>query len=614
MPIYDSSFLTQRRANKTIARDFINRINGQNITSYGPLQGNFDSSILNNVSEGRQQNITKCNGGYQVDNGGGCPCISETTNINNIIPPQRGDRIKAQWATYIDSSDNDDITSIATDSNNNIYITGQYKSSTLLVLKNADGTSQINSTVTLPATSNNNMFLIKYNPLGQVQWATILSIGNILSNGASLVIDSNDNIYVCGNYRTTESTIILKNANGNGQTDSTVTLPGGDGPFLFAGFLVSYNSLGQVQWATYINTSTNEPYYGAYSICISNNSIYMTGVYGFSSNIILKSASGNGQVNSSITLPSTNIDTLTSYIVKYTLSGTVVWATYLYNTPNSAQYNKTNSISFDSNNNIYVTGFYRINNQIVLQNANGNGQDASNVTLPVTSNYNMFLVCYNSSGQVQWATSFNTSGFSSGQSLIIDSSNNIYITGDYISSSIISLKNASGNDQVNSSITLPSRPSSSMFLMKYNSSGTALFATYLNCNSAGVGVTLDSSNNLYVTGSYTSSNVVLLKNANGNSQIDSTFTLPISPNYNVFVILYNEFGIAQSATFVKGEYLYLVTSGYITINSLNNVYVAAQYSLSVQTNLYNSLGNSQVESEITLPASSFIAGALIKYS
>ncbi len=49
--IYDSSLLTKRKQNKTIANSFINRIqNGNNSTTgSAPILGITDQSIINNV-------------------------------------------------------------------------------------------------------------------------------------------------------------------------------------------------------------------------------------------------------------------------------------------------------------------------------------------------------------------------------------------------------------------------------------------------------------------------------------------------------------------------------------------------------------------------------------
>jgi hypothetical protein len=53
--IYDSSLITQRRKNTTISGSFINRIQSitNPTTSYGPLLGISQSSIINSVITGQ---------------------------------------------------------------------------------------------------------------------------------------------------------------------------------------------------------------------------------------------------------------------------------------------------------------------------------------------------------------------------------------------------------------------------------------------------------------------------------------------------------------------------------------------------------------------------------
>ena len=73
--IYDSSQLTKRRAEKAIAGSFVTR-NGppNNQTSYGPLPGIFDASILNAVKTGQMTEFTRYPVCYGISPG--CPCPS----------------------------------------------------------------------------------------------------------------------------------------------------------------------------------------------------------------------------------------------------------------------------------------------------------------------------------------------------------------------------------------------------------------------------------------------------------------------------------------------------------------------------------------------------------
>lgn len=73
--IYDSSLITQRKQDKTIANSFLTRIQGQPCnTGSAPLLGITQQSIINEVRMGQMQMIRKNEGGCTTVNIG-CPCI-----------------------------------------------------------------------------------------------------------------------------------------------------------------------------------------------------------------------------------------------------------------------------------------------------------------------------------------------------------------------------------------------------------------------------------------------------------------------------------------------------------------------------------------------------------
>ena len=405
MPIYDSSFLTKRMGNKTIARDFINRINRQNITSYGPLQGNYDNSIMNSVAEGRQQNITKCQIGYQTDNGGGCPCpLSINITPGSVLPTPLGSIGLSNWINqlfrYVDDSDFDGtaaINDITTDLSNNIYVIGYYQTppgmTTNVYVQNVYGLSQISSSYTLPFTSTALSprtfgFIIKYNTNGEVQKATYFGT-DISSSIASISIDTSGDIYITGNYNST-AIVTLKDASGNGQVNSpSITLPVAPAvPTLtYNIFTIKYSSSLVAQWATsFTSTATSV----AYTIEVGPDSgVYITGYYSSSSNIII-------QPPSPIFIQSTTSSS--SYLIKYNTSGIIQWATIVKG--NNSVYG--HDISFYGNY-VYLSGPY--NGTPKPYDVSGSSQIASvSLTLPTSTapptepDLYAYLIQYNSSG------------------------------------------------------------------------------------------------------------------------------------------------------------------------------------------------------------------------
>lgn len=607
MPIYDSSFLTKRMANKTIARDFINRINRQNITSYGPLQGNYDNSILNNVAEGRQQNITKCQVGYQTDNGGGCPCTLSTmpSSSLNILPSNAG---QSDWILHLFRyADGTDFTGaagvgdIVVDSSNNIYVVGFYSTppgtTQNLRIQNVSAPSQTSSAYTLPFTSTALAqrtfgFIIKYDTNGLVLLATYIGTDISVSIG-SISVDSSNDIYINGNYNST-SIVTLKDALGTGQTNSLITLPivtgsnnnvytikyssslvaqwgtnftsgttalsdivevGPDGGIYITGYyqsaaavtiqsptfiqsstsvsayLIKYSSAGNVVWATIVKGNNNSAY--ASDIAFYGNYLYLSGPYfaNVGNNVTAYDKSGNSQIASAYTLPSSG-GIQFAYLIKYTLDGIAQWATNIID----VKYNNSISTICDTSGNIYVLGIYQSATSGVVVAQNGVGLT---VTLPATSganNPNYFIIKYDSNGKVVWGNIINTNDtlFSISGEITIDSSDNIYITGQYKQNSTsLILTDVLGTGQTNSLVTLPAT-TGSLFIIKYNSSGTTQWATFLSSPAGpndGITIMIDSSNNLVVGGIvYTDSTNIYAENVNGTSQIQASYY--INPNIN----------------------------------------------------------------------------------
>ena len=127
----------------------------------------------------------------------------------------------------------------------------------------------------------------------------------------------------------------------------------------------------------------------------------------------------------------------------------------------------------------------------------------------------IFLVKYNSSGTKQWTKQLGTSSEDYGYSVTTDSSGNIYVT-SYTSGNLDG-NTSSGNNEI--------------ILVKYNSSGTKQWTKQLGTsdNDSGLGVTTDSSGNIYVTG-YTGGGL------DGNTS---------SGNGDIFLVKYNSSGIKQ---------------------------------------------------------------------
>ncbi len=167
---------------------------------------------------------------------------------------------------------------------------------------------------------------------------------------------------------------------------------------------------------------------------------------------------------------------------------------------------KGRGVTTDPSGNIYVTGETR-------GNLDGNTNSGRN---------DIFLVKYNSSGTKQWTKQLGTSSLDWGNDVTTDSSGNIYVTG-------YTYGGLDGN--TNSQLIPPPWTLEDIFLVKYNSSGTKQWTKQLGTSSddRGIGVTTDSSGNIYVTGETRG-------NLDGNTN---------SGGKDIFLVKYNSDGVKQ---------------------------------------------------------------------
>ena len=120
-------------------------------------------------------------------------------------------------------------------------------------------------------------------------------------------------------------------------------------------------------------------------------------------------------------------------------------------------------MTFDSSKNVYITGYTR------------NGLEGNNKS----GDFTVFLVKYNSSGSREWIKKLGKSEVEYGARLIVDSSDNIYVTGF---SSEFGLRNT--------------------LMAKYDTSGNREWTKALGStlNEFAWDITFDSMDNIYITG------------------------------------------------------------------------------------------------------------------
>jgi len=426
---------------------------------------------------------------------GGTSCEQAEWEDQTCLTSSSGTKDNKAFTKQLGSSGEDVAIEVAVDSSGNSYVTGY-----------TDGGLDGNS-----SSGKKDFFLIKYNSSGTKEWTKQEgSSGDDYAYG--LAVDSSDNIYVTG------------------YTDKK--LHGNNSSGRFDMFLVKYNSSGARQWTKQLGTSNNE--YASAVETDSSDNIYVTGMTwgGLDGSTKPRYCMGYGTVKAS--RECTDI-----FLVKYNSSGTKQWVKQLEGS--SKSFDNAQGLAVDSSDNIYVAGFtnggldgntssggYDI--LLVKYNSGGSkqwlqqfGSSKNDMGLEVnvdskgniyvtgytqggldgktySGEKDIFLVKYNSSGTKQWTQQLGTPTFEEGNGVAVDSSDNIYVSGwtrgkldTYAGGddAIVLKYNSSGTKQWTLQFGAPS------FLEKsrYNSS-----SEMTTSEDKGVGVAVDSSGNIYVTG------------------------------------------------------------------------------------------------------------------
>ncbi len=297
------------------------------------------------------------------------------------------------WAKGAGGSEYDAGKSITTDVVGNVYVTGYFQSPTITF-----------GSYTLNNSGIDDIFLVKYDENGNTLWAK--NAGGIYTDhGNSITTDASGNVYVTGEFA------------------SPIITFGGDTLFNVGSddiFLAKYDANGNILWVKDAGGSAGEQGYSINTDTSGN--LYITGKFG-SPTITFGSD----------TLYNAGSDDI--FLVKYDSSGNVLWAKGVGG--NSVE--RGSCITVDINENLYITGYFQSSTLIF-----------DSYTLNNTGNFDIYIVKYDTSGNVHWAKSASGSSSDYSNSITADTYGNVYVAGNFYSSAItfgsFTLNNTGGSD------------------------------------------------------------------------------------------------------------------------------------------------------------------------
>ncbi|MEO8588726.1 MAG: hypothetical protein ABI432_05105, partial [Flavobacteriales bacterium] len=352
------------------------------------------------------------------------------------------------WGTYYGGSSLDQALDCAVDGSGNVYLAGYAYSADAI----ASGGHQNSSA------GSSDAFLAKFDPSGIRLWGTYYG-GQETEFGVDCWVDGSNNVYLSGE---------TKSSAGIATADAHQTAHAGTENFDV--FLVKFDATGTRLWGTYYGGSETDT--DAHCAVDATGNVYVSGTTSSSSGI----ASG-GHQNVFGGIGNLVHD---AFLVKFSPTGTRLWATY-YGGPQTESFT---DCAVDANGAVYLSGTTNSSTAI----ASGGHQN----TLVGVGYGDAFLVKFNASGVREWGTYYGGTDFDGAVSCAVDGVGNVYMAGTTQSDSGI----ASGGHQNTRS------GGEDAYLVKFNTSGVRLWATYYGGGSAESGrdCATDGNNNVYLTG------------------------------------------------------------------------------------------------------------------
>ena len=354
------------------------------------------------------------------------------------------------WAKRIGGLGGEVAKSIGVDNTGNVFIAGDFS-----------GTVDFDpgvETATLTSSGEGDVFLLKLDPSGNYVWAKSFG-GTTADSGIFISVDPQGNSVVTGLFSGTvdfDPSVATFNLSSVGGWDIYVS---------------KFNSSGNFQWSRSRGGRGTD--IGDAVGFDSNGNVYSSGVF-------------SGEVDFN---PGTETVTLTSsgsndmFISKFDSAGNYLWAKRFGGTGADG----STPISVDGTGNIYLSGDFSGTVDFYP------GEQSALITS--TGTKDNFIVKLDSSGGYLWSKHFGSSGAStSGARTAIDSSGNVFYTGDFIGTIDFDPSVGEAN--------LASAGLSDIFISKLDSSGGYLWAKSVGGTSAdrGQAIAVDTSGNVYSTG------------------------------------------------------------------------------------------------------------------
>ncbi len=354
----------------------------------------------------------------------------------------------------------------------------------------------------------------------QLYWATFYGGSTNYEGAMNITADGSGNVFITGYVRSTDFPLF----NPGGVVYFQGTNAGG----LADAFILKFNNTGTLLWATYYGGNGNEI---GYSIAINGlGYVFITGRTS-STNLPMLNPGGG------VYFQGTNAGDYDIFILKFSNNGVLQWATYYGGSSGDWGF----SISSDGSGNLFVIGRTFSANFPVLNP--GGGVYYQGIK---SNDFDVFIVKFNNTGVLLWATYYGGNGSDMGYSLTTDVNGNVFVVGITNSGNFpvfnpgggVYFQNTNGG-QIDA------------FILKFSNIGVLLWATYYGGGGDdwGYSIVTDDISNLFVSG-YTSSPNFPVLNPGGGVYFQGSNAGGVSDAY---ILKFSNTGILLWATYFGGS-------------------------------------------------------------
>jgi hypothetical protein len=365
------------------------------------------------------------------------------------------------WAVAIGFPGKDDSGwGITTDASGNVYVTGQFFGT--IDFDPGPGVTTLPGNVT-----NASMFILKLDTNGNFVWAGSIGNGGFVA-GRGITLDNSGNVITTGTY----NAVATDFDPGAG----TFTMSSG------GAFVCKLDGSGNFIWAQSTSSSA-----GGFSVATDNaDNILIAGQ--FSGTVDFNPGAGTFNLTA---VAATDI-----VVFKLDTNGNFVWAGSMgSNLPDAGT-----SVAVDNSGNVFVTG-----------NFNGTSDfDPGAGTFNITSAglYDAFITKLDASGNLVWVYSIggSTAQDDNGNAVAIDASGNVVFTGFF--DGTVDFDPGPGVFNLTSAATSSGALHGDVYILKLDNNGNFIWAFRegtSNYEDEGNAISIDASDNIYATGSFTSS-------------------------------------------------------------------------------------------------------------